>query len=119
MEIEFFGGVEGLDPLVGIGVAHEGGPAVEGVAGGDEFFVGEEDEHVAIGVGAAEPENLDSAGAAAEDEAAVEGHGGESDLHELELGEVCFGLAEIFLECVSTTSTLSPRTMMAALQFTL
>src|SRR5712664_342787 len=98
MEIEFFGGVEGLDPLVGIGVAHEGGPAVEGVTGDDDFFVGEEDENVAIGVGAAEPENLYGAGAAAEDEAAVEGHGGESDLHELELAEIGFGLAEIFLD---------------------
>src|SRR5260370_33498415 len=50
-----------------------------------------------MGVGAGEPENLDSAGAAAEDEAAVEGNVGESDLHELELGEVGFGLAEVFL----------------------
>src|SRR5258707_15863464 len=53
VEIEFFCGVQRLDPVVGIGVAHERSPAVEGVAGGDEFFVGEEDEDVTIGVGAA------------------------------------------------------------------
>ena len=81
VEIELFGGVEGLDPVVGIGVAHEGSPAVEGVAGDDDFFVGEEDEDVAIGVGATEPKNFYGAAGAAEDEAAVEGHGGQRDLH--------------------------------------
>src|SRR5712675_1318810 len=53
IEIEFFCGVESLDPVVRIGVAHERGPAVERIACDDYFFVGEEDEDVAIGVSAA------------------------------------------------------------------
>ncbi len=72
VEIEFFGGVESLDPVVGIGVAHEGSPSVERIACDDYFFVGEEDEDVAVGMGAAKPEDFYGARAVAEDQAAVE-----------------------------------------------
>jgi len=48
-------------------------------------------------VGTAEPQYFNRAGFAVKDEAAIEGHGWQSDLHTLELGEIGLSLGNVFL----------------------
>jgi len=62
------------------------------------FFFREKDEHVAVGVRAAEPEDFNGAGFAVKDETAVEGHGRQSDLHTLELGEIRLSFRNVLLD---------------------
>jgi hypothetical protein len=49
-------------------------------------------------VSAAEPEEFNGAGFAVKDEAAVEGHGRQSDLHALELGQIGLAFGNVFLD---------------------
>ena len=97
VEVELFRDIQSLDPIEGIAVAHVRSPTVERVAGDQDFFLWEEHEDVAVGVGTAEPEDFNRAGFAVKDETAVEGHGWQSDLHTLELGEICLSFGDIFL----------------------
>ena len=54
---------------------------MQGVAADDDFFLGEIDPDIAVGVGVAEPQDLDGTRLAVEDKTAIEGHGGERELH--------------------------------------
>jgi len=71
---------------------------VERVASDQDFFLWEKDEDVAVSVGAAEPEDFNRARFAVKNETAVEGHGRQSDLHALELGEIALSFGNVFLD---------------------
>src|SRR5579859_1903229 len=58
IEVEFFGGIQGLNPVIGVAVAHVGSPAVQSVARDENFLVRKENEHVAIGVRIPQPEKF-------------------------------------------------------------
>ena len=71
---------------------------MERVAGDQDFFLWEKDEHVAICVGAAEPEDFNRASFAVKHQTAIEGHGRHSDLHALELGEIGLSFGNVLLD---------------------
>ena len=68
---------------------------MERVAGDQDFFLWEKDEHVAISVGAAEPEDFNRARFAVKHQM-IEGHGRQSDLHALELDEIGLSFGKSF-----------------------
>ena len=55
---EFFRGVQRLDPVIRITVAHKRSPAVQRIASAQHFLLAQEDENVTVGMRSAEPQNL-------------------------------------------------------------
>src|SRR6266545_6877382 len=60
-EVELGQAIQRRHPVLGIAVAHEGRPADDGVARDNHLFFREIDEHIALGVGPAEVEQMDLA----------------------------------------------------------
>ncbi len=86
------------DPVLRVAVAHEGRPADDGVARDDDLFLRQVDEHIPLGVGAPEVEEVDLPVAAVELHRPLEGHGGERGLERRHLGEVGLGVRQVGLE---------------------
>ena len=98
VEVELLEAAERLRPVLRIAVAHEGSPADDGVPGHHHLLLREVDEHVALGVGASEEEEMDLAVPLEDPHRPLEGHGREGGPEGADLGQVLLGLAEVRAE---------------------
>jgi len=90
--------IEGLNPIEGIAVAHEGRPAVKGISANENFLLRQINPDIAIGVGIAKPKDLNCARWTINDKAAIESQGWKGKLHAPQLGQVGFGLLKTAFE---------------------
>ena len=96
-EVELGEAVEGRRPVLGVAVAHEGCPADHGVPGDHHLLPRQVDEHVALGVGAPQMEELDLAVTPVELQRPLEGDRRERRPERLDLGQIRPGQPQIRL----------------------
>ena len=59
VEVKFFGGIERLNPVKGITIAHVRSPSVKGITRDENFLSRKINEDVAVGVCVPKPEDFD------------------------------------------------------------
>ena len=97
-EVELREVVERAGPVFGIAVTHVGCPADHRVTGDHDLLFREIDEHVALGVSAAEMQQVDLAVAPVELHRLLEGDRGQGRLERADLAQVGLGEPQVGLE---------------------
>src|SRR5947207_15885599 len=105
VEVKFLRGIESLNPVKRITIAHVRSPSVQGVTRDEKFLSGKINEDVAIGVCVPKQENFDGFGGVVDDQLVVEDQTRKRHLNALEFSKVRLCLEQVDVKMfICTTS---------------